>query len=80
MSTIETYTTPGDVIENIIFEKLSPSLDGVMKRDAVLSMLTFSCLLMRPELDDPDLLQTTVEKMSEVMVTALAPSATQATQ
>jgi hypothetical protein len=74
MSTvIRQVEVSGEVIENIVYDRLVPALNEVDAKHAVLSMLTFSVILMKPSIQIEEL-QHVVMSVSEALVTALVPA------
>ena len=71
MSAIRNVEVDSAVIEDIIDNRLSPALNGLRRDHGVLAMLTFSILLMKPDID-ADALQAAVMGMSETAMLHIA--------
>jgi hypothetical protein len=67
---IQNVTVEGRDIQRLIFDRLAPAVEGEPLSHTVLAMLTFSVLLMRPNID-LDLLQDVVMSTSEHMIMAM---------
>ena len=67
---IQRVSANGKDIQAIIFDRLAPAVEGESLSNSVLAMLTFSVLLMRPNVD-VELLQDVVMSTSEHMIMAL---------
>ncbi len=62
----------GKAIHEVIWGRLMPSLEGVRLDEAILSMLTFTVLLMKPDVE-LEVLKAAVQSASETMVLAITP-------
>ena len=67
---LQAVTVDGRDIQRLIFDRLAPAVEGEPLSHAVLSMLTFAVLLMRPGIE-LDKLQDIVMSVSEHMVLAM---------
>lgn len=72
-SVIREVEVSGSIIEDIVYEKLVPALNEVDAKQAVLAMLTFCTILMKPSVTVEEL-QQAVMSSSEALVTALVPA------
>ena len=70
---IQQVTVDGADIQQLIFNKLAPACEGEQISHSVLGMLTYITLLMKPDIDLPDL-QKIVMDTSEYMIMQLAPA------
>jgi hypothetical protein len=69
---IHSVEVDGSEIQTLIFDKLAPACEGEKLAHSVLGMITFSILLMKPDID-VDQLQDVVMSTSEYMVMQLEP-------
>lgn len=68
---IRKVNVDGETVRNIIYDCLEPALDGQRKDHSVVALLTFACLLMKPDIEGTQL-QDVILNVSELLVTALA--------
>lgn len=69
---IQSITLEGSDVQRFIANKLAPACEGEKITHSVLSMLTYSVLLMHPEIEVEELKKIVMET-SEFMVISLAP-------
>jgi hypothetical protein len=67
---LQSVTVDGRDIQRLIYDRLAPAVEGEPLSHAVLSMLTFAVLLMRPSIE-LEKLQEVVMAVSEHMVLAM---------
>lgn len=72
MPIAEMTEVPGAEIQQLIWERLMPALDGLPIPHAVLAMLSFCVIILKPNAT-PDELGFTVEEASKMIITSLAP-------
>lgn len=63
----------GATIEDLVYERLVPALENVDAKHAVLAMLTFCAVLMKPSIKIEEL-QQTVLSTSQALVASLVPA------
>lgn len=69
---IESVSVDGRDIQKLIFDKLGPALDGEKMAHSILAMLTFTVLLLKPDIELEEV-QKIVMSTSEFLVMSLAP-------
>ena len=63
----------GKDIQNMIWGRLMPAVEGAPIDHAVLGMLAFCVLLMKPDVELPTL-QSAVQQATEVMILSIMPA------
>ena len=74
MSNIFHIEASGEKIQSIIRDKIGPAVDGELLSDAVIAMLAYSTLLMKPDIT-VDHLQKCVMETSGYLITMIEDSA-----
>lgn len=74
---IQYAEVPGAQIQEVIWQRLMPALEGTPIDAAILSMLTFSTLLMKPD-TDIEVVKAAVQAATETIVLHIAPPTGQA--
>ena len=75
---IRAVSVSGKDIQRIVYDKLAPACEAEQLEHAVLSMLTFSIILMKPSID-VDTLQEVVMNTSQHIILQLMDEATEDT-
>jgi hypothetical protein len=68
---IQQVTADGRDIQRIVFDRLAPAVEGEPLSHSVMALITFSILLMRPDID-LDHLQAVVLSTSEHIIMAMS--------
>jgi len=69
---VQSVTVEGKDVQRVIFDRLSPAIEGEPLAHAILSMLTFSIMLMKPDIEIEQL-QDIVMSTSEHIIMHLSP-------
>lgn len=71
METIEKFEADGQEIQRIIYTRLMPAVDGESLGHSVLSLIAFSIILMKPDID-MDRLQEIITSVSQTIILHLS--------
>jgi len=71
---IQQVSIDGRDIQRIVFDRLAPALEGEDLAPSVFSLIMFSIMLMKPDID-MESLQEAVQSTSEHIIMALTPAA-----
>lgn len=72
---IQSVTVDGKEIQRLIFDRLMPAVEGEPLSHSILSLITFSVMLMKPDID-LETLQKLVLSTSEHIIMNIAPVGT----